>query len=72
MRIALSILSLMLLPVAMGQSPSRQAFLLINSGYQSVPPLPVNEAALDELKASLIAAKFAVRELDHRDPYRSW
>jgi len=64
MRIARSIISLLLLhlPVALGQSPSRQAFLLINAEYQSVRPLPVNTAALTELKAALSAAKFTVRE----------
>ena len=62
MRIALSIFNLLWLPLAMGQSPSRQAFLLINSEYQSVRPLSVNDAGLNELKAALVAAKFAVRE----------
>lgn len=47
---------------AMGQTPSRQAFLLINSEYKSVAPLSVNSAALEELKSALIAAKFTVRE----------
>ena len=62
MRTALSIFNLLWLPLAMGQAPSRQAFLLINSEYQSVPPLSVNDAGLNELKAALVAANFAVRE----------
>jgi len=64
MRIAFSMLAIFLLwlPAAMGQTPARRAFLLVNSTYQHVKPLPVNTAALDELKAALVAAKFQVHE----------
>jgi len=64
MRIVLSISFLLFLPffLVKGQSPSRQAFLLINSEYRKVRSPPLNLAALDELKSALNAANFAVRE----------
>lgn len=64
MRTALSLFALIFFsaPPSPGQSPSRRAFLLINSEYRSVGALGVNSAALDELKAALAAAKFEVRE----------
>jgi formylglycine-generating enzyme len=64
MRTAPSIIVFLLcsLPAVVGQTPSRQAFLLINSEYQNVKPLPVNAVALEELKSALAAAKFEVRE----------
>lgn len=64
MRIALSIFVLSLWPLAAlwGQAPQRQAFFLINSEYQSVAPLTVNAAAVEDLKSALMAAKFKVHE----------
>lgn len=64
MHTAFSILTILLwlFPAAWGQGPSRQAFLLINSEYQSVTPLKVNAAAVENLKSALIAAKFTVHE----------
>jgi len=64
MRTALLNLACLLLTIvaAVGQTPSRQAFLLINTEYQSVAPLTANTAALEELKGALAAAKFEVRE----------
>ena len=60
MRTALLNLACLLLTIvaAVGQTPSRQAFLLINTEYQSVAPLTANTAALEELKGALAAAKF--------------
>ncbi|MFN0104646.1 MAG: SUMF1/EgtB/PvdO family nonheme iron enzyme [Bryobacteraceae bacterium] len=60
--ISIILLALMSLLAAMGQSPPRRAFLLINSEYKSVGALRVNDSALNELKAALTAAKFEVRE----------
>jgi formylglycine-generating enzyme required for sulfatase activity len=64
MRTALSILVFLYgsLLTLSGQTPARQAFFLINADYQSVPPLKVQSAALEELKTALINAKFEVRE----------
>jgi len=64
MRKVFPIFSLLLLPLplTLGQSPSRHAFLLINAEYRNVRPLTVNSTALDELKAALRIANFEVRE----------
>jgi len=62
MRILLSILALFLLPAAAVHGESRRALLVINTEYAGLPKLTMNPAAINDLKASLAAAKFEVRE----------